>query len=905
MLDSYGRENHLLSYTGAPSLVQQFLRVTEIMFNPAPPPPGSLTPSDDFEYIELKNISPSLILDLTGVRFSAGIDFDFTSGLITSLAPGQTVLVVKNASAFAARYGASLPVAGPFAGSLANGGERLRLEDASGETVLEFAYNDHWYPIADGHGFSLVIRDEKAAYNTWSASESWRPSGALNGSPGGDDPNQPLIPQVLVNEILAHSISPNGDAIELRNPTGNSANVGGWFISDDFRTPKKFRIPEGVILPPGGYRVFTEVDFNPGGAGFSFGADGDEAWLFSADAAGHLTGYVHGFAFGPSALGVSFGRHIDSQGREHFVAQSTKTLGSANAGPRLDPVVISEIMFHPPAGETSQSLLEFVEVQNVTTRPVPLYDPANPSNVWRLSGAVDYNFPPNTLLPEGGRLVVVGFDPAGDLNSLAQFRAAYGLDQETRLLGPWKGGLGNHADVLELKRPNPPNGIDVPYVLVESVHYRDEPPWPEADGNGASLHRQILLEYGEDPANWTAAIPNPGRAYEGGVVPNITSEPADQTVVAYQAVSLGVSAVGSEPMYFRWRHDGAPLVGATNATLTFPRILPQDFGLYQAEVYNPAGLALSSTSRLTVNVPAVISVHPQSRSVVAPGNVTFAVSAAGTGPLTYQWRRNGEELPGETGPSLTLKGVRPADEGAYYVVITDEIGAIASSAALLTVLEKPAVLMPPTPAVQTVLQGSTVRVLVTATGTEPLTYRWRRNGVVATGQTNALLLITNAQPSQSGTYTITVTNAAGSLAGGSSVLSVLADGDHDGMADDWETAFGLNPGNGADAALDLDGDTMSNQAEYVAGTNPTNSLDFLTLKINLMSAGVPTASLQFLAISNRTYRILFRDGLAEGGWAKLADIPAQSTNRLETVVEAAPKSSRFYRLVTPQPSLPQ
>ena len=98
---------------------------------------------------------------------------------------------------------------------------------------------------------------------------------------------------------------------------------------------------------------------------------------------------------------------------------------------------------------------------------------------------------------------------------------------------------------------------------------------------------------------------------------------------------------------------------------------------------------------------------------------------------------------------------------------------------------------------------------------------------------------------------------------------------------------------------------MSNQAEYVAGTNPTNSLDFLTLKINLMSVGVPTASLQFLAISNRTYRILFRDGLAEGGWAKLADIPAQSTNRLETVVEAAPKSSRFYRLVTPQPSLPQ
>jgi hypothetical protein len=53
------------------------------------------------------------------------------------------------------------------------------------------------------------------------------------------------------------------DAIELRNPTAGSVNIGGWFLSDDSAQPKKFRIPAGTSLAPGGFIVFTEADFNP------------------------------------------------------------------------------------------------------------------------------------------------------------------------------------------------------------------------------------------------------------------------------------------------------------------------------------------------------------------------------------------------------------------------------------------------------------------------------------------------------------------------------------------------------------------------------------------------------------------------------------------------------------------
>ena len=156
MIDKGGRVVLGTNYLGNPSLPQLYLRITEIMYHPPPPPPGTPHFTEDFEYVELKNIGP-VSLDLKGVHFTNGMDFNFTGSSVENLAAGQTVLIVKSLPAFTSRYGSGLTIAGTYAGHLSNRGEKLELDDAGGEIILDFSYSNTWYPITDGAGASLVI----------------------------------------------------------------------------------------------------------------------------------------------------------------------------------------------------------------------------------------------------------------------------------------------------------------------------------------------------------------------------------------------------------------------------------------------------------------------------------------------------------------------------------------------------------------------------------------------------------------------------------------------------------------------------------------------------------------------------------------------------------------------------
>ena len=119
-----------------PSIQQEGLRITEMSYHPADPTPeetnAGFSDQDDFEFVELRNISEETF-SLEGVRFNDGIEFDFTGSAVTSLAPGQFVLVVQNADAFTMRYGEALAgiIAGEYDGKLSNGGEQVSLIDGS------------------------------------------------------------------------------------------------------------------------------------------------------------------------------------------------------------------------------------------------------------------------------------------------------------------------------------------------------------------------------------------------------------------------------------------------------------------------------------------------------------------------------------------------------------------------------------------------------------------------------------------------------------------------------------------------------------------------------------------------------------------------------------------------------
>ncbi len=157
------------------------LRITEIMYHPLETNNHS-DPNE--EYIELKNIG-TRTLNLAGICLTNGVDFTFPD---LELDAGEYILVVKDLAAFTAQYEDGLYIAGEYSGKLDNAGERIKLEDAFGQTILDFEYADDWYDVTDGEGFSLTIKDPyNPDPNSWSRQDAWCASAFAGGSPGWDD----------------------------------------------------------------------------------------------------------------------------------------------------------------------------------------------------------------------------------------------------------------------------------------------------------------------------------------------------------------------------------------------------------------------------------------------------------------------------------------------------------------------------------------------------------------------------------------------------------------------------------------------------------------------------------------------------------------------------------------------
>ena len=169
------------------TFVTPSLAITEIHYHPSPSAEGDTFDGGDREFLELRNISKSVV-DLSGVRIEGDIELDFSEGDIETLAPGAFVVIVRNLAAFDDHYGLEgRSVTGEYRGRLSNGGGVLTLVGSVGETIQEVWFDDAWHPITDGQGFSLVARDEAALPEDPSRAAEWRPSLALGGSPGLPD----------------------------------------------------------------------------------------------------------------------------------------------------------------------------------------------------------------------------------------------------------------------------------------------------------------------------------------------------------------------------------------------------------------------------------------------------------------------------------------------------------------------------------------------------------------------------------------------------------------------------------------------------------------------------------------------------------------------------------------------
>jgi hypothetical protein len=350
-------------------------------------------------------------------------------------------------------------------------------------------------------------------------------------SPG--EANYLALADIVINEVLTHTDAPLEDAIELYNRGTVPVNISRWWLSDSRRQLRKYQIPANTTIAAGGYAVFYEARFNDSDVAaepFALSSTGDEVYLSPIAGNGALTGYRASADFGAAANGVSFGRFENTAGQIDYPALSRRTFGkdnalsvqefrtgtgASNAYPIVGPVIISEIMYHPPDIGTQDNVgHEYIELYNVTPNAVALYDPAHPTNTWRLRDAVDFDFPIGATIAPGGYLLVVSFDPATNGLALNSFRAQYGTNFV--LFGPYSGKLDNSDDNVKLSRPDAPNPGKVPYIVVDHVRYSDRAPWyPAADGFGYSLQRLSASAYGNEPTNWTAAAPTPGPSAAG------------------------------------------------------------------------------------------------------------------------------------------------------------------------------------------------------------------------------------------------------------------------------------------------------------------------------------------------------------------------------------------------------
>jgi large repetitive protein len=244
--------------------------------------------------------------------------------------------------------------------------------------------------------------------------------------------------------------------------------------------------------------------------------------------------------------------------------------------------------------------------------------------------------------------------------------------------------------------------------------------------------------------------------------PSFTQQPQSQSVNEGEPVSLAVQVEGSPTPTVQWNLNGSPISGATETLYSLTGVTGADAGDYTVTASNGVGDPITSdVATLSINTIPVINSEPESQSVNQGNSTTLSVGATGTMPFSYQWRKGGVNIDGATSETLGISNAQPSDAGSYDVVVSNVAGSVTSAAAVITVVEAPVIGTPPQGS--TVSEGTEVTFTVSATGTEPVSYQWFKDGEAISGATDNSYTIDSAVVGDAGSYTVEVSNAAGTV----------------------------------------------------------------------------------------------------------------------------------------------
>jgi hypothetical protein len=272
---------------------------------------------------------------------------------------------------------------------------------------------------------------------------------------------------------------------------------------------------------------------------------------------------------------------------------------------------------------------------------------------------------------------------------------------------------------------------------------------------------------------------------QGGTLPRISSVATSPSVAEGQTVSFAVTVTGTAPFTYQWKKGGADLAGATSATLTLGAVRLADAGSFTVVAANSSGIATGGPYVLTVTADAAPVVEAISfpAGVVLGDSFSLPLLVKGTAPFTYQWRKDGVPIAGETKETFSRTSAAVADVGTYSVTVTNPWGSVTSPSGYISISFPLRPIIYESPKAQTATIGDTVSlsVLAVGSGARPsdgesagdLTYQWRRNGTaIADAITRNYRFTVNAASGARDAYTVLVTNPQGAVLSEPAVVTV-------------------------------------------------------------------------------------------------------------------------------------
>lgn len=258
------------------------------------------------------------------------------------------------------------------------------------------------------------------------------------------------------------------------------------------------------------------------------------------------------------------------------------------------------------------------------------------------------------------------------------------------------------------------------------------------------------------------------------VAPVVTNMPPSRTVNYGGYLSIIPSISGTQPMTLQWKKDGVAVPNATSSSYSKDGVTTADSGEYTLTATNSVGMVTSEAVTVTITqaVAPVITNVPPSIIVNYGDYLSINPSVSGTQPMTYQWKKEGVAVPNGASSSYSKSGATTADSGQYTLTVTNSAGTVTSTAALVTINSAIAPQITGMPAVTVINSGENLNIAPTITGTGPMTYVWEKDGAIVPGAVSASYTKGSATTVDSGQYTVTVTNLAGTVTSSATLVTV-------------------------------------------------------------------------------------------------------------------------------------